>query len=126
VICGTGYTTDLLPFPKEVYETIRFTNPHDGTTKVALYKYTLCPEWQDLAFAGKFNVYGAHSLTAEMQAHYISMIFKGNLPRPKKAKIHAGVERFKSFHLGGRTASALPPWLQKILEMSSELLRLHF
>ena len=108
VICASGYGMDLSQLPEDIRESVAFVNPFSGAQEVALYKHTLAPGWDNLAFAGQFNTFGAHFPTAEMQAHYISKVFKGEVVRPTDAKLEAGVERFKSYRLGGSHHVAEP------------------
>jgi len=91
VICGTGYESNFSFLPKPVQEKILFTDPQTGKQSAALYKHTLVPSIENLAFAGIGNVVGSAFAFAEMQARYIAAVFSGKIVRPSDAQLSAGV-----------------------------------
>jgi cation diffusion facilitator CzcD-associated flavoprotein CzcO len=95
VICGTGFHMDLSLLPDEVSAAVGFVNPCTGQREVALYKHTLTPDYDDLAFAGQHNAIGPHFPSGEMTARYVARIFSGRTARPDDAKLRKGVDKFK-------------------------------
>ena len=97
VICATGYETDLSFLPQHVQDKVLYKSPFGGTTQVALYKHTLVPGIDNIAFAGIVNNIGPQFAMAEMQARYLAAIFSGRLSRPNDEQLLAGVRAFKKF-----------------------------
>lgn len=92
VICGTGYEVDVSFLPKKVQKKIVYKNPFSGGKQLKLYKWTLSPDIETLAFAGVLENVGAQFPMAEMQARYIAAIWSGSIPRPLPAKLRQGAE----------------------------------
>lgn len=97
VICATGYEIDLGFLPQEIQDQVHHTNPFSGTKSVKLYKHTLVPGMDTLAFAGFFHNAGGHFPMAEMQARYIAATFSGKVPRPAENKLQAGADAVETF-----------------------------
>jgi dimethylaniline monooxygenase (N-oxide forming) len=95
VIMATGYDIDLAFLPSEVREKVLFTNTITGKQDLALYKFMLTPQFENLAFCGVIYIVGPHFPTAEMQARYIAAIFSGKMPRPSKEQLEASIEQSK-------------------------------
>jgi dimethylaniline monooxygenase (N-oxide forming) len=93
VICATGYEMDLSFLPQEIQDQVGYINPNTGAKIVKLYKHTLVPGMQSLAFAGYFHNAGGHFPMAEMQARYIAAIFSEKIPRPSDSKLQAGADQ---------------------------------
>ena len=90
IICATGYDADLSVLPQDVQDAVLFTNPVGNKPDFALYKMTLVPGRQDLAFGGFLYNYGPHFVMAEMQARLMAAVFSGRLAWPSPRVAEAG------------------------------------
>jgi cation diffusion facilitator CzcD-associated flavoprotein CzcO len=115
VISGTGFDMNLSLLPAEVTERVAFVNPCTGQREVALYKHTLSPDFEDLAFSGQHNAIGPHFPSAEITARYVARTFSGRTARPDQATLRAGVEAFKRLRANRHKALDLTTELQEDL-----------
>lgn len=95
VVCATGFTIDLSYLPQSVQDKILHTNRFNGSRTPKLYKFTLVPGVDTLAFAGYFHNAGGHFPMAEMQARYIAAVWSGAVPRPAENVLEAGVRSYE-------------------------------
>lgn len=75
---------------------VSYKSPTSRAQEIALYKYTLVPGIENLAFAGLINNVESHHAIAEMQARYIAKIFSGRVPRPTVSQLQKGINVFKA------------------------------
>lgn len=97
VICATGYEPDLSFLPLQVKEKVMYRNIFNGKQEIAIYKHTLVPDLESLAFAGIIEGIGSAFPHDEIQARYIAAVFGGEIPRPTVEQLKKGVETFKKF-----------------------------
>eukprot|EP00567_Pseudictyota_dubia_P009393 CAMPEP_0197439496 /NCGR_PEP_ID=MMETSP1175-20131217/6221_1 /TAXON_ID=1003142 /ORGANISM="Triceratium dubium, Strain CCMP147" /LENGTH=519 /DNA_ID=CAMNT_0042969421 /DNA_START=5 /DNA_END=1564 /DNA_ORIENTATION=- len=97
IICGTGYDVDMSFLDKEVQRRIQYTSPFTGAEEVALYKHTLMPDYDNIAFLGLYNGAGPIYMSFELQARYIAKLWTGSLAYPSERAIKAGVDKFKEY-----------------------------
>jgi hypothetical protein len=107
VICATGYETNLSFLPQRVQDKVCYRSPFKGGKEVALYKHTLVPGMENLAFAGIVDNVGPHHAIGEMQARYIAATFSGKVPRPSDDQLQGGVEAFKRYREQGERLHAV-------------------
>ena len=101
IICGTGYDVNLSFLDRDVMEKVDYTSPFTGAKEVALYKYTLMPEYDNIAFLGLYNGGGPIYMCFELQARYIANLWTGAMPYPSKKAIKDGVNEFKNYRESG-------------------------
>jgi hypothetical protein len=90
IICATGYEFDMSFLPESVQEKVQVSHPVSGKKVLSLYKNTLVPELDTLAFCGVVNSVGPYFPLAEMQARYISAIWSEKIPRPSISTLQSG------------------------------------
>jgi len=92
IICATGYELDMSFLPESVQAKIQVSHPVSGKKVLTLYKNTLVPELDTLAFCGVVNSVGPYFPLAEMQARYISAIWSAKIPRPSVSALQSGAD----------------------------------
>ena len=97
VICATGYEPDLSFLSPKVKEKVTYKNIFTGKQEIALYKHTLVPDLENLAFAGIVEGIGSLFPPNEVQARYIAAVFEGKILRPTVEHLEKGVKSFKKF-----------------------------
>lgn len=90
IICATGYDLDLSFLPESVQEKVQVSHPVSGKKVLSLYKNTLVPELDTLAFCGVVNSLGPYFPLAEMQARYISAVWSKKIPCPSISTLRSG------------------------------------
>lgn len=120
VICATGWEVDLSILPEEVREKVAIKSSFTGNVEPALYKHTLHPAYDDLAFMGLFNAAGASFPSLEMQARYLALLHSGKHPMPSIEARQAGVAAFKSYRGCGRH-NAVDPVFSILEPLASEM-----
>ena len=89
IICGTGYNLELSFLPEEIKEKICYQHPISGRTELELYKYTLVPGLENLAFTCATTFVGSSTVLIEMQARYIAATFSGKVKLPSETRMKA-------------------------------------
>ena len=95
IICATGYEPDLSYLPGDVLKNVMWLNEQTGKSEVVLYKHTLVPSIESIAFGGLVEGIGSLFVSAEIQARYIASVFKGTTQRPSIAQLHRDIEKTK-------------------------------
>jgi len=99
IICATGYDLDLSFLPESVQERVQVSHPVSGKKVLTLYKNTLAPEHESLAFCGVVHSLGPYFPLAEMQARYISAVWSNKIPCPSIFKLRSGATAAKKKRL---------------------------
>jgi dimethylaniline monooxygenase (N-oxide forming) len=100
IIFGTGFDLNLPFLNPEISRSLNLEAKH-----IDLHKFTFHPDWPGLAFVGLYEQAGPFFTPLELQARWITYVWRGLRPSPSRQEMYAGIADYRSKQRGSQKLS---------------------